>query len=381
MTKIAAPHAEYTNEVVTLAVRLVVEDGLPYREASWLLWRDHRVFVPFATIQNWVEASGKKKASLIETDVYLNWAFEGFSGYIAVDEVYDGPFCIVTIVDSHTNKRLIFRVLDHSPTSEDILELFHAFHKILTKRNLILNGATTDGTTLYTQPLQSVFPGVRHQACEFHCKQAMVRAVLKDVAAVRRTLKASEIKIRRGRPTTKQAKQIIRKNARVQAKIGELFKHRSVFVKKVLTPKEHQTLMKITRNLPFLRRLRRLVEKMYQLYDRRCRCATASKKLHHLRGRLKRFKHGSEFSKVLQTSFVEHSLRFLEDKQCPSTTNSVERSNRRFRKMQKTIYRVRTQEHIKQRIALDMFRDLYSPTRKNVMNALHDARNDKNQPL
>jgi hypothetical protein len=40
---------------------LVVEDGMPYRPASWHLWRDHRVFVPFATIQNWVEAAGKKK--------------------------------------------------------------------------------------------------------------------------------------------------------------------------------------------------------------------------------------------------------------------------------------------------------------------------------
>jgi hypothetical protein len=47
--------AQYTNEVVELAVRIVVEDGLPYRSANWHLWRDHRVFVPFATIQNWVE--------------------------------------------------------------------------------------------------------------------------------------------------------------------------------------------------------------------------------------------------------------------------------------------------------------------------------------
>jgi hypothetical protein len=39
---------------------LVVEDGLPYRTASWQLWRDYRVFVPYATIQNWVEAAGKK---------------------------------------------------------------------------------------------------------------------------------------------------------------------------------------------------------------------------------------------------------------------------------------------------------------------------------
>jgi hypothetical protein len=47
--------------VVAVAVRIVVEDGLPYRTASWHLWRDHRVFVPFATIQNWVEAAGEKK--------------------------------------------------------------------------------------------------------------------------------------------------------------------------------------------------------------------------------------------------------------------------------------------------------------------------------
>jgi hypothetical protein len=48
--------------VIQLAVRIVVEDGLPYRPDSWHLWRDHRVFVPFATIQNWVEAGEKKGA-------------------------------------------------------------------------------------------------------------------------------------------------------------------------------------------------------------------------------------------------------------------------------------------------------------------------------
>ncbi len=56
-----APHnAQYTGRVSAMAVRLVAEDGLPYRPASWHMWRDHRVFVPFATIQNWVEASGEK---------------------------------------------------------------------------------------------------------------------------------------------------------------------------------------------------------------------------------------------------------------------------------------------------------------------------------
>ena len=60
MDDLALPRSHYTHRVVALAVRVVVEDGLPYRAASWHLWRDHRVFVPFATIQNWVEAGGKK---------------------------------------------------------------------------------------------------------------------------------------------------------------------------------------------------------------------------------------------------------------------------------------------------------------------------------
>ena len=57
---LAAPGGRYTHSVVQTAVRLVVEDGLPYRLAAWHLWRDHRVHVPFGTIQNWCEAAGKK---------------------------------------------------------------------------------------------------------------------------------------------------------------------------------------------------------------------------------------------------------------------------------------------------------------------------------
>ena len=60
MLDLALPKSHYTHRVVAMAVRLVVEDGLPYRAASWHLWRDHRVFVPYATIQNWVECGGKK---------------------------------------------------------------------------------------------------------------------------------------------------------------------------------------------------------------------------------------------------------------------------------------------------------------------------------
>ncbi len=55
---LALPKSHYTLRVQQTAVRLV---GLPYRMATWHLWRDHRVLVPWATIQNWVEATGEKK--------------------------------------------------------------------------------------------------------------------------------------------------------------------------------------------------------------------------------------------------------------------------------------------------------------------------------
>jgi transposase len=59
---IAPPGSQYTNRVITLTIRLVAEDGLAYQATSWHLWRDHRVFVPFSTVRNWVQAGGKKIA-------------------------------------------------------------------------------------------------------------------------------------------------------------------------------------------------------------------------------------------------------------------------------------------------------------------------------
>lgn len=60
LSSLASPYCRYTLRVQRMAVRLVAEDGMPYRDACWHLWRDHRVFIPYATIQNWVEAAGGK---------------------------------------------------------------------------------------------------------------------------------------------------------------------------------------------------------------------------------------------------------------------------------------------------------------------------------
>lgn len=280
----------------------------------------------------------------------------------------------------------MYRVFDHDPTEADVLELLNAFQKILADRSLELHGVTTDGSKLYTEAVRSVFPGVIHQICEFHVKQAVNKAALKDVAAVRRELADTKTKrSKRGRPSTTAEKAIVRKNERIQGKIGELFKNRFLFVKKKPTPGERKTFRNIMRGLPkrsgpLLRRLRSLVENVYGLYDRRCRRGTALRKLRRLRGVAKRSKHSPCLRKTLTSPMLERSLMFLDDKNCPSTSNTVERSNRRFRKMQKSVYRVRTLDHIKGRIALDMFFSTRTAIRRKAAHALHDARKEKNQP-
>ena len=47
----------------------------------------------------------KKSGFRIETD-YLDWALADFSGYLAADELYDGPFCVLSVVDARRQRRL-----------------------------------------------------------------------------------------------------------------------------------------------------------------------------------------------------------------------------------------------------------------------------------
>ena len=204
---------------------------------------------------------GEKTAAKQVAGEDLDWALEDFSGDIAADELYDGPFCILSIVDKS-----------------------------------------------------------RHQ------------------------------------------------------RITELFEHRHLFVPHELTTGERKTLPRITRGLPQLRILREIVNEVYRLFDRRCSSETALAKLAPLRRRVRRFKAIGRTLQKLFSPNIEKALVFLDDSLLPSTSNAVERGNRRHRKMQKSVYRVRSLEHVSHRIALDMQRDARMPKRFLAIATLHRER-------
>jgi len=89
---------------------------------------------------------GGKKAEHRITGEYLDGVLANFSGYIAADELYDGPFCVLSIVDNHTFRRITYEVLDHDPTHTDMERFFRTFQAALQKRRRRLEGITTDGS-------------------------------------------------------------------------------------------------------------------------------------------------------------------------------------------------------------------------------------------
>ena len=305
---------------------------------------------------------------------YLDAVLAEFSGYIAADELYDGPFCVLSIVDNCTFRRITYEVLDHDPTHADIERFFRTFHSALDERGLTLRGITTDGSDLYPKPISKVFGDVPHQVCEFHVIKELTKAVLRAVAKVRKALAATKPKLGRGRPSTPAARKAARRRTQIEAKVGNLFQHRHLFVEHGLTPAERRTLLRITRGQPQLRTLREIMDEVYRLFDRRCRTDTALEKLARLRRRVRRF---TWIGKTLQKLFspnLEKALTFLDDRLLPSTSNAVELGYRRHRKMQKTVYRVRTKPHISSRIALDMQREEQARQRDQTTRTLHAAR-------
>jgi hypothetical protein len=324
---------------------------------------------PFRT--GW-KRGGKRAEEYITTE-YLDKALTDFSGYLAADELYDGPYCVLSIVDNHNFKRLVYEVLDHDPTAEDITRFFQRFADILNARGLTLRGITTDGSPLYPPAIAQVFGPIPHQVCEFHILAELTKAILHAVAKVRRQLKATLPKIGRGRPSRANRKLAARKK-RIQRKITDLFEHRHLFVRHHLTAAQQKTLRRITRGQPALRTLRQIMDQAYRLFDRRCRMETALAKLARLRQRVARFKHLRLTLNKLFSPNLEKALTFLDDSLLPATSNAVERGNRRHRKMQKAVYRVRTQAQISQRIAVDMFRDAQARGRLQTTQTLHHAR-------
>jgi hypothetical protein len=296
------------------------------------------------------------------------------SGYVAADEVYNGPFCMLSAVDTRRYKRILYDVLDHAPTQDDIRALLGRLQMAWAARHLTLGGVTTDGAALSPVPRMEVCGDVPHHSCPLHVLAEVGKAVLGAVASARQGLAATPPTRRRGRPSTPATTQAARTKKRLAAPSAALFTPRDLFVQRHLNKTARKTLGRVSRGWPQLHALRAVMEQVYALCARRCRAQTALDKLATLRRRLRRFPQVGATLKTLFSPTLEKALTCLDDKLLPATANAVERGNRRYRKMQKSVYRVRTHEQIRARLALDMWREAQAAGRQQTLALLHLAR-------
>jgi hypothetical protein len=317
----------------------------------------------------------EKKADAQAESTYLDWALADFSGYLVLDELYDGPFCVLSAVDGPGQRRLLYQVLEHDPTHDDIRPFLRRVQEAITTRGGVVRGVTTDGSALYPEPLAEIFPDVPHQMCEFHIKKDLVKVVGRVVARIRKRLARQAPKLPKGRPRQDRATQRkVRRAKAIDQRVSELFKHRHLFVCHHLNATERKRLQKLCRGQPQLRAVRAIMDEVYRLFDRRCSTDTALAKLAKLRQRVRRYRSLGRSLDQLNSPNLEKALEFLDDKLLPATSNAVERGNRRIRKMQKTVYRVRTKESLKGRLALDLQRDERSGGRYATTKTLHQTR-------
>ena len=73
---------------------------------------------------------------------FLDWALADFSGYVAADELYDGPFCILSAVANRRYKRILYeqyyRQLGRVGSMVNPPEFSHLTHDLINKNRIEL---------------------------------------------------------------------------------------------------------------------------------------------------------------------------------------------------------------------------------------------------
>jgi hypothetical protein len=252
---------------------------------------------------------------------------EKSSGHASVDEVYDNGDSIIFITDPVSNTILSGSLTEGKPDNDNILQELTA----LKGKGFDLKTCTRDGSPLYINTIKSVFPLVLLQICIFHLIKNCLKYFLNWHRRLRQELKTSSLP--RGQ----------KGNGKSLKKF--LFKNRCLFVKKELTHKEKERMEKIIEAYPSFGKLRMLYLRFMAIFDSQS-FVEAEKRLWDFLAEPIIGKELAGLQKQLLKYHTKNELftYLLYDKEIWTkirTSNHTERINRKFRKKQKTHYRIR----------------------------------------
>jgi hypothetical protein len=281
---------------------------------------------------------------------------------------------MLSAVDNRGDTRLLDDVLDHAPTHEASRALLGRLTTALSARALPLLGVTTEGAARSPEPRLEVLGDVPHHIGALHLVAAVAQAVVGAVASARTALAATPPTWGQGRPSPPAAKPAARTQKPLAAQGAALCASRPLCIPRHRNQTARKPLGRVSRGLPQLQALRASMEQVSALCERRCRPQTALHKLAQWRRRLLRFTQVGATLKKRFAPTLAKALPCLDDQLLPSPSKAGERGNRRDRKRQKQVSRVRTQGQSSARLALDRWREAHAEGRQQTLASLHCAR-------
>lgn len=335
--------AHYTLRAMSKCIESVRRDHMPFSSVPERAKKDFHISPSRSTVWRWYREEGD---NIDLAPGYEGWVGENFSGVLCVDEVYDGDFCLLLATDPLNQMTVAFLLEEKAhgqkktqATQEQVGRLFDYIKEMGINPEVIVS----DGSPLYPEVIAQKFPGARHQLCRFHIIQDIVREILKAIREYRKGL-PSPPKRKRGRPKEGEPPPPPDRGK-------EIYKHRHLFVTrpdKLEEDKEgKQILERLCQEHKFLKTLRSFMEEVFSIFEQTT--AEEAKQRYNSLVQKQEYQKEKPLKKTLQhlsEDKIDKALVFLNYQQMNSTNNDVERAARRFRKIQKSHYRLRSRASI-----------------------------------
>jgi len=361
----AAPRERYTDQAKQLCVSSVTRDLMPFCRVPDRVANDFHLYPSRSTVWDWHRQDCE---SIDLSAEYEPWVKAQFSGVLCIDEVYDGPFCLILSTDPLNDVTVAYTLEKKAVGNKRPMmnkEWLDRHLSALKRIGIDPDVVMRDGCVVYDKGLPKEWDQAR---CTFHILQDITQDVLKAVNVYRKTL-PDPPKRPKGRPKADAPPPAPHVKT-------EIWHHRYLWVSRPETIQhqdgtcQNQThrcfqkcLADILQDLcaehPPLDTARQFIQDIWGLFDDpdatfetvktryETLCAQSVYRGNpHLWNALERFSGDT----------LEKACRFLEYENLPRTNNHVEGKARSFRKRQKSHYKLRRSSTIDRAMKAELLR-------------------------
>ena len=359
----ALPWARYTEGAKQLCVSSVIRDGMAFCRVPDRAAEDFHLYPSQSTVWEWHREACEGQDLTVD---YEPWVKAQFSGVLCMDEVYDGPFCLILSTDPLNDVTVAYTLETKTEETErpQMSQEWLDRHLWALKRiGITPEVVMRDGAVVYNNGLPETWIQSR---CTFHILEDITQDLLHAVNAYRKSL-PDPPKRPRGRPKADAPPP----PPKVKT---EIWHHRYLWVSHPETIEKrdrtctHQThrcvghseaeiLQDLCAEHPPLQTIRECMLEIYGLFEDPDATFEAVRAQYDTLCQTPAYQAHPDLVKALDRlsgDTLEKAFRFLEYENLPRTNNHAEGKARRFRKRQKSHYRLRRSSAIDRAMKADM---------------------------